>query len=729
MRRVAEHVRPASAAALARKARQTLRTVKAVRWERLWSRWEGGRQAQQGGGAGIAAVELAAGVGSRLGRRLSCRGVIRYPSDVQVSEVLPNGRVVCLTRPTQPDRVGAFTKSLRSVLKERKTCRAEGGGTVAFLHFVLYRECLPFVDAVRILTEVTATATASKSPFWDRFEVNVNLEDSMVCVQTCSARLVLPEGTVTEEDELLTRAESELSRLLHVNLRPLPLSVQVLGWRRFGCSQALAPHCRVQYAMLIRSVTRRMNHLEPLVRACAAAIPNFFAPRHFGPLDCPFRTYDVAAAFEKGEFAEAMMMAVCLAQWSARKRTVSKEDNAWISRAVSLLEGGEERQGLWREWVLEVLPPALLELFCQAKADLLWNVLASCRIQQHRGGGRDAMIGASPEQGDFVVVADSTRGGERTPLHCCRSPKQEATLMGVLQSSHRRPLHATRNGNSDEASVGRGVIQLTSAAQAAAFTLHDLLIPLFNTKDCAALNRLAKRLGFRHAGDPLPTALTTTPVTTAPVAFRALFAQTTGRASGAWVREFDEPLSGSEVDSPSSAEYRLSSDLDLVAGGTDFTAKSRGRSGLARCRPIDRRGRTMADRLPAGLLASTALREAAATTPSALSKCLIMHLTLPAETYCSNLLREFIMILNRVDQEAADAVEEAVGKSEKINQAAEAPAPTERDVDSPEDNLHGDEQWLEGNLLSLKVRGMDAQKASRMGLISDNLTDGPYRPS
>ncbi|RNF21271.1 uncharacterized protein Tco025E_03454, partial [Trypanosoma conorhini] len=474
-------------------------------------------------------LELQAGIAARLhsgkdGKRSSrlC-GFRMYTSDVQVAEVLPNGKIVTFISPTLPDAIN---------ISQYKSTGAEQ----RYLHFVLYKEGLSLSEAFRILSEACEGMCPPEC-----FVANVALEESAVTVQVCSLCLISPDSASYEAHQATV-----IKKLLRVNLRPLKLNLQLLGWRSFPCDPLYSYRCQMQYSMLLRGITNaEPTQLERRALGWLAAFPNFFGPRHFGMLSpsSPFRSFHAAAAWEKNKPAEALLIAACL---SEDARTVL--DGSWINKMVRLLQLGEDRPALLREWYNLHVPRGLRVQIEGSKSALLWNVLASCRIHEIGAGA----ISGSPEPGEFVLPDSNSFFSAQMVV------KPELFPDGALLG---------------ETCGGGGLQDVRAVAtreEAAPHALRDVVIPL-NVDNNEAMSHLSRLLGFAASSRKGAHCSRN------PASFRPLFSAGSGhpRATRPWVKVL--PELGNMPGENGDGVYKLLTDMELRQCPS-YTATSRGQS-------------------------------------------------------------------------------------------------------------------------------------------------------
>ncbi|PWV11560.1 hypothetical protein C3747_58g39 [Trypanosoma cruzi] len=537
-------------------------------------------------------LELQAGIAARLnhgrnGERVPrLRGFRMYTSDMQVAEVLPSGKIVTFISPTLPDAID--------------TCHYKSAGPEQrYLHFVLYKEGLSLSKAFRLLSEACEGMCLP-----EHFSANVALEESAVTVQVCSLCLLLPDSTSYE-----THQATVVKKLLRVNLRPLQINIQLLGWRSFPCDPVNSSRCQMQYSMLLRGITTptttRQTQLEKRVLGWLAVFPNFFGPCHFG-MRSPsslFRSYHAAAAWEKDMPAEALLIAACL---SDDARTMAGDD--WVSEMVRLFQSGEDRPAVLKEWYHLHVSCGLRAQIERSKSALLWNVLASCRIHKLGGGA----VEGSPEAGEFVLH----NSDGIVPANVVAKPElfPDASLLGL-----------TRGGDGLH-----GAHFVLTREEAAPYTLRDVVIPL-NVEGNEVISRVSRLLGFA------PSSRGHNRLSCHPVYFRPLFSAGSGhpRTTLPWVKALPElsELIGENGD----GVYKLLTDMELRQRAS-YTATSRGQPRTLW--PIGKYGFRLAERLPAGAVALAA----SDTARQKGTKSLALHFTLPAHTYSMASFREFVTI-------------------------------------------------------------------------------------
>ncbi|KAG8344495.1 hypothetical protein TRVL_04682 [Trypanosoma vivax] len=552
-------------------------------------------------------VELRAGIGATLGhsgdsrRRTSLRGFRLLTSDVQIAEVLPNGKIVTLTRPTLPTDAEAIAAAIAHVCTTLLNGKAV---EVQYVHFVLYKERLSLREAFVILSEASEGFCAPSD-----FSANVALEESAVTVQSCSLRLSIPMGASQE-----TYCSELVRKLLRVNMRPLPLSLEVVGGRAAACDPGSSVNSRMQCSMLVRGVTAGgRGQLEKRALSALSLFPNFFGPRHFGP-DCPFLTYHAAAAWERNRPAEALVMAASID--CCENAGIVRD---WVKKLADLLQREEDRPAVLREWYQLHVPSRLKAQIGASKGALLWNVFASCRVHEMRG----IAVDGSPDVGDCVLLHD----GSGAPAEPSVVKAELFPEWLVDESISTRSMGvARRNGD-----VG-GARFIASEEEASSHTLRDIVIP-FHAQNDAMASALALCLGFRPPTHPLCRNVG------ASSEFRRLFVTGSGHpwAHRPWVKVLPEPVNAFTENE--GAVHKLLSDMELRQHFSYATA-SRGHPRAVRA--IDKYGYRLTDRLPAGL---TSL--AASGTAWRGLWCLAMHFTLPAEAYSMAFLREVMFIEDR----------------------------------------------------------------------------------
>lgn len=596
-------------------------------------------------------------------RRL--RASISHQSNIQVNEILPNGRVVTLTEPTLPHHV-LPTTSLRKTLDTQLQAQwgkqvmgnslssspassvshgvapslhqthawerdvapqeVETEGThrratyTMYLHFLLFRQGMPWREARRYLVEVLQRAL-QKEPLscWDGFSVtwdvgslalNVCMEDDVTSTQLCSLALNVHSAPSVEErtptlaslhpiDEVPLRRHAEVvyHALSSLNLRFSRLSIQLLGWRSFGCALQNASDSQKQYAVLLRHVQHAhdIQRVEANLQHQATAFPNFFSPHSFGPLDCPFRSYHVLAAMDKGAIREALLMAYCFGIWpeldrmvhmpltnrTVQKGVVTPSFLPWTEKLLAVLYSGDDRTSSLQEALVNILPPALLALFQRSKAHLLWNTLASCRLHDIPHPRSGALADFPCVIGDVVQTTAGvesfppfppvTAESDETPWHdvdrCMeaitgngRGLTPEALLQMAWSDALDSPALNDRGLPPDPQSTTRRraglqsrramVCQLSSEEEAVSHSLMEVVLPLpygSAFADSEVLPKLSDMLGFpvsslygsyRRGGNDGARR---------EVHYRPLFRACTGfpHASRPWVKVLEEPSDAS----------------------------------------------------------------------------------------------------------------------------------------------------------------------------------------
>ncbi|KAG5495132.1 hypothetical protein JKF63_02185 [Porcisia hertigi] len=616
-------------------------------------------------------------------RRQLPRCFLRYTSDVQVNEVLPNGAVVTFTHATRPEEVGRCAAPARNKEAEenRDTCAVAADAktvpprfaaavsfreslescltshpSTVYFHFVLYRRGVSLATAIADIVEASEGHI-----FAHDVCVNVHMpeNDEHVVVQTCSVRITLPESMQPHSAEDAIQYCLHAARsIVQLNLAEgtPKVALQLLECRTDACgttqttSQGLNESpTRLQYALLLRGFEKRggpANHHDHAALTCAMFVPNYFSPHHFGVTAVPFlRTYHVAEALVKRRYADAAVMLACLEIGAMAE--ASTEVPPWLARALQLLCCGEDREGVWQAWWIHEVPAATRRRMVCAKRDLVWNVVASCRLQalaMATGGRRDVLLAVPPIPGDFVLHTEEARQNEESPT----------TLAPLARSAT--------------------VTAVYNQAQAARYSVHDIALPLVLdassvSAGCESLADIEAQLGFtqEHCLDsPLPrsreprqphTHLSAAAHTNETV-FRQLLVEATGypRATRPWCRSFPEPSVGTAFsDSEGAWEsnktvFALATDWDLANQATaarDYAAKSRGPR--ANVWPLSKRGRALTDRLPAGLMTvASADGSSLLGNPSTAnhhgSRCLAIHCTLPLHLSLSNFLSELAMV-------------------------------------------------------------------------------------
>ncbi|KEG12098.1 hypothetical protein DQ04_02001010 [Trypanosoma grayi] len=558
-------------------------------------------------------VELEAGIAAKLcqgkdgHRSWRLRGFRLHTSDVQVAEVLPNGKIVSFTDPTLPNSA-AVSRCCESARVDQQ-----------YLHFVLYKEGLSLREAFTLLGGACGVTCQVED-----FAVNVALEESAVTVQLCSLRVSFPADLPPKEQRAAV-----LGNLLQVNLKPLRLSVQVLHWRSFPCNPFNSYRCRMQYSMLVRGITAgtttNQSRLEGKVLAKLAAFPNYFGPRHFGPMppQCPFRTYHAMAAWERNMPAEALVIAASLSDTATAMMA-----DSWVGQLVGLLRRGEDRPAILREWYHLHVPCGLRAQIATSKAALVWNVLASCRIREL---GENVLVEGSPEPGDFAMESDSNN---ILPSGMVAKPELflETGFTDVNTTSIVKNHDDVRGSGRGRGMEGlQGMAAIFTREEAARYSLRDIVIP-FNVRGNEVMEQLALLLGFQSSSGKFENHLWCEEVRCLP-----LFVTGSGypRAARPWVKALPEPCGvvGGESED---AFYKLLTDMELRQR-TSYTATSRGqRRGVW---PVGKYGYRLAERLPAGAVSLTASDMAQNGT-----KCLALNFCLPAHAYSMAFFRELMVI-------------------------------------------------------------------------------------
>ncbi|GET91912.1 hypothetical protein, conserved [Leishmania tarentolae] len=613
-------------------------------------------------------------------RRQLPRCFLRYTSDVQVNEVLPNGAVVTFTHATRPEEVGsragpveykglegipdtpaAPVKAKRaqpdfsvpiSFRESLESCLTSSPSTV-HLHFVLYRRGVSLAAATADIVEASEGLISAHD-----ISVNIHIpeNDEHVVVQACSVRVALPVSTQSCNVEDVVQHCLHVARaILQINLASgTPrVALQLLACRPGACgehhtgSQVLdGSPMRLQYGFLLRGFEQRggpVNHLDHASLSCAMSIPNYFSPHHFGAAAIPFfRTYHVTEALVKRRYADAAVMIACLEVEAVAG--LSTEIPPWIAHALQLLCRGEDREGVWQAWWIHEVPAATRQRMVCAKSDLVWNVVASLRLQEilvGTGGRRDVLLAAAPKPGDFVLQLEEARH---------TGSRSEAL----------KPL-----------ALSTPVTAVYSQAQAARYSIHDIVLPLVlaassESEGCESLASIEAQLGFTHDRRRQSNAFLPAVAQTKETVFRPLLIEATGypRTTRPWCRSFPEPFVDPVFSclkpSPESngAVFALATDLDLAiqtAVARDYASKSRGPR--ARVWPLSKRGRALTDRLPAGLMTvasadGSSLVSGANTANYHGSRCLAIHCTLPASVSLSNFVSELAAVEDLRDSQA-----------------------------------------------------------------------------
>ncbi|CBZ37313.1 hypothetical protein, conserved [Leishmania donovani] len=624
-------------------------------------------------------------------RRQLHRCFLRYTSDVQVNEVLPNGAVVTFTHATRPEEVGSRTGPAESKGGERnadtsaaaakakrapprfstpvsfreslESCLTSSPSTV-HLHFVLYRRGVSLATAIADIVEASEGLISAHN-----VSVNIHIpeNDEHVVVQACSVRVALPVSTQPcGVEDAVQHCLHAARAIVQINLaRGTPrVALQLLECRTDACgeqhtaSQVLDESpMRLQYALLLRGFEQRggpVNRLDHASLACAMCVPNYFSPHHFGAAAVPFfRTYHVTEALVKRRYADAAVMMACLEVETVAE--ASTELPPWLARALQLLCRGEDREGVWQAWWIHEVPAATRRRMVCAKSDLVWNVVASLRLQElvaATGGCRDVLLAAAPKPGDFVFQPEEARD----------SGARSATLAPLALSAP--------------------VTAVYSQAQAARYSVHEIALPLVldassEFEGCESLAVIEAQLGFTHDrrrhSSLLPSQQPRQSHTSLPAVaqtnetvFRPLLVEATGypRATRPWCRSFPEPSVGPAFGRPKAAlesnatVFSLATDWDLAsrtAVARDYASKSRGPRACVW--PLSKRGRALTDRLPAGLMTvasadgSSLLGGASAANYHG-SRCLAIHCTLPARVSLANFVSELAAVEDLRDSQA-----------------------------------------------------------------------------
>lgn len=602
-------------------------------------------------------------------RRL--RASIPHKSNIQVNEILPNGKVVTLTEPTLPHHIlptVSLRKTLDAQLQEqwrkqmtanrlsssltssvshgvsstlyqthawkgeaaRQEVETKGPPRHAtctmYLHFLLFRQGMSWREVRGYLVETLQSAFQREPlPRWDGFSVtwdsssislNVCMEDDVTSTQLCSLALnVLPsqsaEGSHVQGEKADTLAslhaidEAPLRRygevLYHalsiLNLRCSRLSIQLLGWRSFGCALQNASGSQKQYAILLRYVQHAhdVQRVEANLQHQAMAFPNFFCPQSFGSLDCPFRSYHILAAMDKGAIREALLMAYCFVMWPELDQMVHMQQTnrpfkngvatpsppLWTGKLLSVLYSDEDRPSYLREALVNILPPSLLVLFQRSKAHLLWNTLASCRLHDIPHPRSGVLTDFPCAIGDVVKISASIDSFLPSPafvadadgkpileeLRCMEDTTRnekaltpEALLLNAWSDAVDAPVrndcgvlrdHLSTTRRRAERQSGRTMgCLLSSEEEAVSHSLMEVVLPLpygSAFSDSEVLSKLSDMLGFpvsslygsySRGGDDERMR---------EVHYRPLFRACTGfpHASRPWVKVLEEPSEAS----------------------------------------------------------------------------------------------------------------------------------------------------------------------------------------
>lgn len=599
--------------------------------------------------------------------------------NIQVNEIISNGKVVTLTEPTLPHHILPGT-SLRQVLdkvlhkqwvkhvlptfalppsseigldpfgghnnvlqgaEEGKTAvrghrgrqgSPHGSGHLLhtlYLHLVVFRQGMSWGEVSSLLNEATRSAletgnnVSSNGKDTLRIEMgsltfNMSMDNDVTSTQLCSLSILVKRisregGRRTEKERdasssplqeeekqhhatqgevLPTHFDALYHALSGMNLRSPYFSLQILGWRVFGCSLPRMMEGRKQYSILLRHVHPAHNQklLEASVQTKSMVFPNFFEPHVFGPLDCPFRSYHVLSAIEAGKIREAILMTVCLTLGreggrrgfavppQSRRPTGGKGGDdirspRWIARLISLLRSKEERPRYLIDAFEKSIPSSLLLCLKRSKAYLMWNLMASCRLHALPHPRSVPLVQASCVSGDMIRKSTSVMEGVEGILkidECCPSTHQSVSIppQGLWMSTwgreeeedahagvvpprddwrdekgpfpSRGPSSATSSSSS---SSGETIYLLTWEEAAVAYSLMDVTLPLpYGSRwaDTDGFRELSNRLGF-PSSTPYP--FTSLDKGEGEVYYRALLQTCTGfpYASRPWVRVLEEP--------------------------------------------------------------------------------------------------------------------------------------------------------------------------------------------
>ncbi|ORC90622.1 uncharacterized protein TM35_000084200 [Trypanosoma theileri] len=562
-------------------------------------------------------IELKAGISSRLYqgkdgvRHNRLRGFRLYNSDIQVAEILPNGKIVTFTDPTLPSMASSY-------------CQGLLGLENPYLHFLLYKERLSLYDAFLLMSEACNGLCLPED-----FATNIALEESAVTVQVCSVRIKFPDTKDNTNTKFETYREMIMKRLLQINLKPLQISIQILGWRSFSCNPSKGYKSQMQYSMLVRGITNSttigtntQNYLEKRLLSKFSLFPNYFGPRYFGPLTplCPFRSYHAAAAWERNMPAESLIIAATIAY-----NISNTNSEGWIKELVELLRQGEDRPAVLRQWYQLHIPLGLKRQISTSKSALFWNILASCRV--HKVG--ENSLDSSPDLGDFVLDKNEHVGNDENIA------KLELFPLNTLGTSIESIIHekSYNTFNSHDNKRFHGILPILTMEIGTSYTLHDIVIP-FGLQNNEVIEELSYLLGFRF---PLCKLEDTSGV---QVNFRSLFTKASGypRTVYPWIKTLPEPSAISEEEEEKEGDrvYKLLTDMELRQNSS-YTTSSRGQP--QNPWPIGKYGHRLSDRLPVGALSLTS-----SDTTKEGSKSLALHFTLPGYAYSMALLREFILV-------------------------------------------------------------------------------------
>lgn len=538
-----------------------------------------------------ASAASAAGIASRLkvcGSSQRGRGSLAEAEDVQMNEVLPNGKVVTFTDPTLPDE-GSLKSVLDSLNGVRRRCAVtqdDGqGDAMAFLHVIVTHRNVSIQYVMQRIAELCHVDIKS-------IRANLSLEYRAVITQVISIGVTMKK----EAAEDLAAATTLCAALARLNLMALPFHLQLLRWRYFPCSDSATS--RVQHTMLIRNIWRHHRTLSSSLQKAALAFPNFFPPESFGPVDCPFRLFHVAAALERGVVREAMAMLCCISAWHFVSSLAS---SAWMKELLRHVRTGEGEDHHGRSkadlrTLFDAVVPSSLKCQVQeAKSRLLWNVMASSYVRRLSSKRNGVLIPLSA--GDYALSSETNQeeGGKSSscsPAYCA----------------------------DDE--------------EASSFLPTDQVIPLLmcGGAECKTAASMLCRLGFS------PT-FAQSGIKPPELRFRSLLCRATGfpHTSQPWSKVLQEP-DFEAAGNGGTPRIHLASDVQLASGSRHrFTHR-----GSANVWPIDKRGRMMADRLPSGLLASGTLGGGGRGNCS--SCCLALHFTLPASSSAAAFLREVLVV-------------------------------------------------------------------------------------
>lgn len=376
-------------------------------------------------------IEVMCGIGSRLyshvRRRLPAAKRVR-PTDIQFHEVLPNGRVVTLTEVHRP--TSAWSSSWTLPKTEESPAAAH------YLHFVLYKCHVPLQDALHML----ATHSDTHRGDWS---VNICLDDRATTTQTCSLDVTCFFRHSAEGTKSL---EAMVRKLLSaVNLQPLPLRLQVLGFRSFPCHYVNAGESLIRCTALLRGVDSRT--LTTAIAGTKAALrlsPNYFGPRRFFLFGTSnyFSLVHMYHAVSMGAFRSALTMlaytvihehpstderrraaSLFTSRGSRHGQQINDGGNGgwvdvsevlqdistdWLAAFIQYQQLGDVTEGAYERIYRTLLPPALRTRIESAGHCVVWNTVLSSVIKQrwHRRPREEAEAAADDHDG---AVAATTR--------------------------------------------------------------------------------------------------------------------------------------------------------------------------------------------------------------------------------------------------------------------------------------------------------------------------------